>query len=51
MMVFKKKHKVKGIPISEKFIENIKCVLNNQIHIHRSHISGEILAYSQLLQF
>ena len=45
-MVFKKKHEVKGIPISEKFIENIKCILNNQIHIHDSHISGEILAYS-----
>ena len=43
---YKKTDKVKGISISEKFIENIKCILNNQIHIHGSHISGEILAYS-----
>ena len=41
-----KTDKVKGTPISEKFIENIKGILNNKTHIHHSHISGETLRYS-----
>ena len=40
-----KTDKVEGTPISEKFIENIKGILNNKTHIHHSHISGEILGY------
>ena len=46
IMEFKKTDKVKGTPISAKFIENIKGILNNQIRIHHSHTSGEILGYS-----
>ena len=49
-MDFKKTNKIKGIPTSEKFMENIKGILNNQTLIHHYHISGEILGYSQLLQ-
>ena len=45
-MEFSKTDKVKGTPISEKFIENIKGILNDKTHIHHSHISGEILGYS-----
>ena len=45
-MDFKKTNKIKGIPISEKFMENIKGILNNQTLIHHYHISGEILGYS-----
>ena len=46
MVEFNKTDKVKGIPISEKFIENIKGILNNKRHIHHSHISSETLGYS-----
>ena len=46
IMKFSKTDKVKGTPISEKFIENIKGILNNKTHIHHSHISGETLRYS-----
>ena len=46
IMDFKKTNKIKGIPTSEKFIENIKGILNNQTLIHHFHISGEILGYS-----
>ena len=35
-----------GISLSEKFIENIKGILNNKTHIHHLHISGKILGYS-----
>ena len=45
-MDFKKTNKIKGIPTSEKFMENIKGILNNQTLIHHYHISGEILGYS-----
>ena len=40
-----KTDKVKGTPIFEKFIGNIKGILNNKTNIHHSHISGEILGY------
>ena len=42
IMEFKKTDKVKGIPISKKFIENTKGILNNQIDIHHYHISSDI---------
>lgn len=45
-MEFHKTEMVKGIPTSEKFMENIKGTLKNKTHIHHSHISGEILCYS-----
>ena len=45
-MDFRKTDKIQGIPESEKFIENVKGILNNKTHIYPSHISGEILGYS-----
>ena len=41
-----RKRQSKGISLSEKFIENIKGILNNKTHIHHLHISGKILGYS-----
>lgn len=38
--------KVQGIPISNNFINNKKCILNNSVHIHHSHINGEIIGYA-----
>ena len=46
VMDFVKTDKVNGIPITDKFVENIKGILNNKTHIHHCHISGEILDYS-----
>ena len=46
VMDFVKTDKVNGTPITEKFVGNIKGILNNKTHIHHSHISGEILGYS-----
>ena len=45
-MEFGKTDKVKVTPMSEKFIENVKDILNNKTHIHHFHIPGEILNYS-----
>ena len=45
-MEFGKTDKVKVTPMSEKFIENVKNILNNKTHIHHFHIPGEILNYS-----
>ena len=45
-MNFCQTDKVKGIPISEKFIENVKGILYNEIQIHHSHITGDIIGYS-----
>ena len=41
IMDFCETDKVKGIPILEKFIENVKGILYNEIHIHNSHITGD----------
>ena len=45
-MNFCQTYKAKGIPISETFIENIKGILYNEIHIHHSHVTGDIIGYS-----
>ena len=45
-MDFCKTDKVKGIPISEKFIENMKGILYNTTYIHYSHFTEEITGYS-----
>ena len=29
--------------MSENFIDNIKDIINNKIHIHHSHISNEVI--------
>ena len=46
VMELSQTNKVKGQPVSEKFVQNFKSILNNEIHIHHSHISGDIVGYS-----
>lgn len=45
-MSFCQKDKVKGIPISGEFIENVKRILYNEIQIHHSGITKDIIGYS-----
>ena len=35
--------KIKGIPLSKNFIENLKGIMNNKTHIHHSHIQEKLL--------
>lgn len=44
---FCKTDKVKGIPLSKNFIDNLKGILNIKTYIHHSHISNEIIGYGQ----
>ena len=43
---FVKTDKVKGVPISQKFISKIIGVLKHQNCIHHSHVTGEVVGYS-----
>lgn len=38
--------KVKGIPISKKFITNVSNILKNTHCVHHSHITGDIFGYA-----
>ena len=46
MVNFCKPDKVKGIPLSQKFIENIIGIIENTHCIHHSHVTGEIKGYA-----
>ena len=46
LIQFRTTNKVKGIPISHKFIPNIVAILDNKRCIHHSHISGDIVGYA-----
>ena len=35
--------KIKGIPVSKNFIDNLRGIMSNKTHIHHSHIADEIL--------
>ena len=43
---FVETNKVKGIPMSKNFIDNLKEIMRNKTHIRHSHISGEIIGYA-----
>ena len=43
---FAETDKVKGLPMSKNFIENLKGIMKNKTHIHHCHISGEIIEYA-----
>ena len=45
---FCKSDKIKGIPLSIKFIENLIGVRDKGYVIHHSHIMGEIIGYAHL---
>lgn len=38
--------KVKGIPMSKNFIENLKGIMKDKTHIHHSHITGKVIGYA-----
>ena len=40
--------KGKGLPLSKKFPENIKIIMENTHCIHHSHVSGEIKGYAHI---
>ena len=42
MINFCKNNKVKGIPLSQKIIENIIAVMEDTHCIHHSHVIGEV---------
>ena len=46
MVNFCKTDKVKGIPLSQKFFENIMVIMENKHCIHHSHVTGEIKSYA-----
>ena len=46
MISFCKIDKVKGIPLSRNFINNVRGMLNNAVQLHHSHVTGEITSYS-----
>ena len=46
LIKFERTKKMNGIPMSKNFIENLKGIMNNKIHIHYSHINGDIIGYT-----
>ena len=38
--------KVKGIPLSKNFLENLKGIMTSKNHMHHLHISGGIIGYA-----
>ena len=46
LVKFCKTNKIKGIPMSKNFIENLKGIMKNTTHIHHSHITDEIIGYA-----
>ena len=48
MISFCRTDKVRGIPLSKKFISGISHIMENTHCIHHLHISGEILGYAHM---
>ena len=46
MVRFCETDKVKGIPLSKNFLENLKGIMTSKNHLHHSDISGEIIGYA-----
>ena len=46
LIKFVETDKVKGIPMSKNFIENLKGIMRNKAYIHHSHISEKIIGYT-----
>ena len=42
-MRFCETDKVKGIPLSKNFLDNLKGIMTNKNHVHHFHISGDII--------
>ena len=48
MIKFPKTNKMNGITISKNFIENLKGMMNNKIHLHHSQITSEMSGMAKL---
>ena len=46
LIKFVRINKVKGVPLSKTFIENLKGITKNKVHIHHSHVTGEVIGYT-----
>ena len=46
LMKFVRTNKVKGVPLSKTFIENLKGIIKNKVHVHHSHVTGEVIGYT-----
>ena len=46
LIKFSRSDKIKSIPMSKNFIENLKGVTKNKTHVHHSHITVETTAYA-----
>ena len=46
LIKFESTGKIKGVPMSKNFIDNVKGILNNKINIHHLHISNEVISYT-----
>lgn len=49
MIKFTPTDKVNGIPMSKNVQANIKGIMNNTMHIHHSHVSGDIIGYAPII--
>ena len=46
LMKFVRTNKVKGVPLSKTFIENLKGIIKNKVHVHHSHVTDEVISYT-----
>ena len=46
MLKFCKTRRVKVIPMSQKFLENILAIMEDSLCTHYSHVTGEIEGYA-----
>ena len=46
LMKFVRTNKVKGVPLSKTFIENLKGIIKNKVHVHHSHVTDEVIGYT-----
>ena len=46
LIKFLRTNKVKGVPLSKTFIENLKGIIKNKVHVHHYHVTGEVIGYA-----
>ena len=47
MINFQRTNKVRDVPFSKKFIEDLRLIMTNTKCIHHSHVTGDIKGYTQ----
>ena len=46
LIKFVRTNKVKSVPLSKTFIENLKGIMENKVHVHHFHMAGEFIGYA-----